>query len=337
MTGYQTMLRKAAGNEEMIVFRKVCVIDVGTNSVRMIVARASSQKIAEILFTQGRITRLGEGLRETGNIQPVPLERTVQVLREFLDRARAFSPEKIRIVGTSAVRQSENRVAVVQEILERTGHRLDVISGDVEARLTYLGALQNMEGLTPPYLVLDIGGGSTELIFGETHQECLKAFSVEIGVVTLTEGLLKGNPPSRLEVMEAEKAVSASLKPVFSHLLPYLTSSVTTVGTAGSVTTLLAMALGMKVYNPTLIHGKGLSRSTVQGIFDELSKKTLEDRLSIPGIEKGREDLIFAGGLILLVIMKTLSQAGLVVSDAGLREGVVLQTAGDLSVAGGSL
>lgn len=328
------MNQKAVRNEVMAVFRKVCVIDVGTNSVRMIVARASALKIGEILFTQGRITRLGEGLRESGNIQPVPLERTVQVLIEFLERAKAFSPEKIRIVGTSAIRQSENRVEVVREILERTGHLLDVISGEVEARLTYIGALQNMEGLTPPYLVLDIGGGSTELIFGETHQEGLKAFSVEVGVVTLTEGFLTGDPPSRREIMEAEKVVSASLKPVFSQLSPYLTSSVTTLGTAGSVTTLLAMALGMKVYNPTLIHGKGLSRSTVQGLFDELAQKTLEERLAIPGIEKGREDLIFAGGLILLVIMRTLSQAGLVVSDAGLREGVVLQTAGDLPVSG---
>ncbi|MCL4461723.1 MAG: Ppx/GppA family phosphatase [Nitrospirae bacterium] len=309
--------------------RKVCVIDVGTNSVRMMVARASAQRIQEVLFTEGRITRLGEGLRQTGMIGPGPLERTVRVLNDFLERARAFAPERLRIVTTSAVRQSSNQAEVVREVLERTGVPIDVIDGETEARLTYLGALQDMEGLTPPYLVLDIGGGSTELIFGESRQECLKAFSIEVGVVTLTEGFLKGNPPSGQEISEAESFVRKTLQPVFSHLLPYVTSSITTVGTAGSVTTLLAMALGMKVYNPALIHRKGLSRGTVQDLFDELARKSLEERLRIPGVEKGREDIIFAGALILLSVMRSLSQAGLVVSDSGLREGVLLQAAGE--------
>ena len=310
-------------------FRKVCVIDVGTNSVRMIVARSTGQKIGEVLFTQGRITRLGEGLRESGTIQGKALERTVQALLDFLERAKAFSPEKIRIVGTSAIRQSLNQKEVLREILERTGFVLEVISGEQEARMTYTGALQNMEGLTPPYLVVDIGGGSTELIYGETSQDSLKAFSIEVGVVTLTEGWLKGNPPGPEEIRKARQFVSNSFHAMFSQLIPYLTSSVTTIGTAGSVTTLLAMALGMKVYNPALIHGKGLSRATVQEIFEELSRKTLSERLKIPGIEKGREDLIFSGALILLDIMESLSQAGLVVSDSGLREGVLLHAAGE--------
>ena len=293
------------------------------------VARSSGQRIQEVLFTEGRITRLGEGLKQTGTISPGPLERTVRVLNDFLERGRAFAPERIRIVATSAVRQSSNRDAVVKEVLQRTGVPMEVIDGETEASLTYLGALKAMEGLTPPYLVLDIGGGSTELIFGESRQDCLKAFSIEVGVVTLTEGFLRGNPPSRKEISEAEAFVRRSLQPVFSQLLPYVTSSITTVGTAGSVTTLLAMALGMKVYNPSLIHRKGLSRGTVQDLFDELSGKTLEARLQIPGVEKGREDIIFAGALILLSVMHALSQAGLVVSDSGLREGVLLQTAGE--------
>lgn len=309
--------------------RKVCVIDVGTNSVRMMIARASGQRISEILFTEGRITRLGEGVRGTGRIQPGPLERTIRVLCDFLERGRSYSPEKIRIVGTSAIRQSSNQEEVVREVLERTGIRLDVIDGETEARLTYLGALQDMEGLTPPYLVLDIGGGSTELIFGESRQEPLKAFSVEVGVVTLTEGFLKEDPPLASEIREAEEFVMESLRPVIAQLLPYVTSSITTVGTAGSVTTLLAMALGMKVYNPSLIHRKGLSKGTVQQLFEELARKTLGERLRMPGVEKGREDIIFAGSLILLSVMQSFSQAGLVVSDAGLREGVLLQTAGD--------
>lgn len=155
---------------------------MGTNSVRMMIARASGQRIQEILFTEGRITRLGEGLNQTGRIGPGPLERTVRVLNDFLERARAFSPERLRIVATSAVRQSSNRVEVVKEVLERTGVPMEVIDGETEARLTYLGALQDMEGLTPPYLVLDIGGGSTELIFGESRQECLKAFPSKWGL-----------------------------------------------------------------------------------------------------------------------------------------------------------
>jgi len=306
---------------------RVCLVDVGTNSVRMMVADVSNQRISSVILTDGKITRLGEGLHETGVIGEAPLSRTIELIAQFVSTAASFRPDIVRLIGTSAVRQAKNQGDVLNRVLEATGIPLEVIGGETEAVWTYHGALGNLFDLTPPYLVIDIGGGSTELIYGETLTESLRAFSVEVGVVTLSERMIHSDPPKEEELSQARNEVRRAFDGIISKLLPFLTSSVTCVGTAGTVTTLMAFSMGMSLYDPRKIHGHGLQRSRVSDLVGQLSRLTLSERLKLPGIEKGREDLILAGGIILEVLMEQLNLAGLIVSDSGLREGALLKTA----------
>ncbi len=302
-------------------------MDVGTNSVRMMVADVSNQRISKVILTDGKITRLGEGLHDTGIVGEAALSRTVELIAQFLSTAAPFRPDLVRLIGTSAVRQASNQADVLKRVFEATGVPLEVIGGETEAIWTYHGALGNLFDLTPPYLVIDIGGGSTELIYGETLTESLRAYSVEVGVVTLTERMIHSDPPKKEELENARREVKRSFEGVISKLLPFLTSSVTCVGTAGTVTTLMAFSMGMSLYDPKKIHGHGLQRSRITELVSRLSSLTLSERLKLPGIEKGREDLILSGGIILDVLMEQLNLAGLIVSDSGLREGALLKTA----------
>ncbi len=306
---------------------RICLVDVGTNSVRMMVADVSNQRISKVILTDGKITRLGEGLHDTGIIGEAALSRTVELIAQFLSTAAPFRPDLVRLIGTSAVRQASNQADVLKRVFEATGVPLEVIGGETEAIWTYHGALGNLFDLTPPYLVIDIGGGSTELIYGETLTESLRAYSVEVGVVTLTERMIHSDPPKKEELENARREVKRSFEGVISKLLPFLTSSVTCVGTAGTVTTLMAFSMGMSLYDPKKIHGHGLQRSRITELVSRLSSLTLSERLKLPGIEKGREDLILSGGIILDVLMEQLNLAGLIVSDSGLREGALLKTA----------
>lgn len=306
---------------------RICLVDVGTNSVRMMVADVSNQRISKVILTDGKITRLGEGLHDTGIVGEAALSRTVELIAQFLSTAAPFRPDLVRLIGTSAVRQASNQADVLKRVFEATGVPLEVIGGETEAIWTYHGALGNLFDLTPPYLVIDIGGGSTELIYGETLTESLRAYSVEVGVVTLTERMIHSDPPKKEELENARREVKRSFEGVISKLLPFLTSSVTCVGTAGTVTTLMAFSMGMSLYDPKKIHGHGLQRSRITELVSRLASLTLSERLKLPGIEKGREDLILSGGIILDVLMEQLNLAGLIVSDSGLREGALLKTA----------
>ncbi|MEC4683556.1 MAG: Ppx/GppA phosphatase family protein [Nitrospirota bacterium] len=307
--------------------KKVAVVDIGTNSVRLMIATASGKKIESVLYQDGRITRLGEGLADHGSISRQAIERTIPVLSEYSDRIRSYSPDRICFVGTSALRQAANQKDVLARFEEESGTRVRVISGEHEAALTYRGALLGLDEIKGPFLVIDIGGGSSELIVGETTRKFWKAFSVEVGVVTLTEGWFRSDPPSAGEVLQVRRYLEERFRDIVTILSPYLTSGVTPVGTAGSVTTILAMVRKMVRYDPVVVHGQGLSRQEVSKLFDEILLMKASERLALPGLEKGREDIILSGTLILLSILEFVNQAGLVVSSCGLREGVVLALA----------
>ena len=307
--------------------RKVAVVDVGTNSVRLVVALANGRRIESILFQDGRITRLGEGLAEHGQISRAAVDRTVVVLSEYADRIRSYAPDRILHVGTSALRQAANRAEVLARFEREAGVSVRVISGEDEAALTYRGALLDLNESRGPFLVIDIGGGSSELIVGETTRKFWKAFSVEVGVVTLTEGWFRNDPPSDQEIQQVRRYLEERFRDVVTVLSPYLTAGVTPVGTAGSVTTILAMVHKMARYDPALVHGQGLSRQEVDRLFTEIRPMKSRDRLLLPGVERGREDIILSGALILLSLLEFVNQAGLVVSAYGLREGIVLDLA----------
>jgi len=309
--------------------RKVAVVDIGTNSVRLMVAEATGRRIENVLYQDGRITRLGEGLAATRSIARAAVDRTVTVLAEFGERIRSYAPDRISYIGTSALRQAANRSEVLDRFLREAGVSVRVIPGEEEAALTYRGALQGLEGVRGPFLVVDIGGGSSELIVGESPREFWKAFSVEVGVVTLTEGWLRTDPPTEAEFSAVRRYLSERFREPVGILSPYLASGARLVGTAGSVTTILTLVRGMARYDPAGVHGQKLSRAEIDALFSRLREIPARERLSLPGLERGREDIILSGTVILLSLLDFLRQSELLVSAYGLREGVVMDLAGD--------
>lgn len=304
--------------------KRVAVVDIGTNSVRIMVGVTDGRKIRSVLFQDGRITRLGEGLAEHGTISRNAIERTVAVLSEYVGHIRSYSPERFCFIGTSALRQASNREEALARFREETGVTVRVIPGEEEAALTYRGALLGLDETKGPFLVIDIGGGSSELIVGENTRKFWKAFSIEVGVVTLTEGWFRTDPPTLSEVSQVRRYLKERFRETVTVLSPYLASGVTPVGTAGSITTILAMVRKMTRYDPEKVHGQGLSKAEIGRLFEEILPMKASERLALPGVEKGREDLVLSGALILLSLLEFVSQAGLVVSAYGLREGVVL-------------
>lgn len=308
--------------------KKVAVVDIGTNSVRLMVAEATGREIERVLYQDGRITRLGEGIAATRTIARGAVERTSSVLTEFSERIRSYSPDLVAYVGTSALRQASNREEVLERFFHDAGVRVRVIPGEEEAALTYRGALLGLSGVRGPFLVVDIGGGSSELIVGESSQSFWKAFSVEVGVVTLTEGWFRNDPPLEGEFSQVRRYLEERFRDSVGVIAPYLASGARLVGTAGSVTTILALIREMVLYDPAKVHGQRLTQREIDDLFKRLRAVPSRERLSFPGLERGREDIILSGTFILLCLLDFLRQSELTVSSYGLREGVVLDLAG---------
>ncbi len=301
-------------------------LDIGTNTFRLLIAKVIPPGHLEELHSEQRIIRLGEGLEKSGHLQLKPIDRALDTLKHFHTVIRQYPVDKVVAVATSAVREAANRKEFVSSIERETGIRVEIISPEEEARRTLLGVLSGFHNPPRSYLVMDIGGGSTEFIWGDTQGKH-EVISTDLGVVRLTERYfssrgaigqtmngLMGFIQDRLE--KVKKVLSASSPGGFRPL--------EFVGTAGTITTLAAIDLGLRVYDPQRIHLHRLSRDKVRQIVGELASKTPAERLSVSGLEKGREDLIVPGGFILLLAMQTLDFAEVVVSEYGLREGILV-------------
>ena len=308
-------------------------IDIGTNAVRMLIADIGASSFREL--ASGRIiTRLGQDLDLTGLLSSEAQERCLAALQKFSRTVSSFPGAAISVVGTSALRTAENRDEFVQTLRQRTGLELRVISGDEEARLTLLGVRRALSpvgrGQADPLhssLVMDIGGGSSELILtiaGATAQ----VQSLPLGAVYLTERHIRNDPPTLRELDAVRAAVHRELDAWEQEL----TRSgglapkgfATLAGTAGTITTLAAMDLELERYDPGRINGHVLSRSSLDGLVRALSVTTLEQRRKLRGLEPGREDIILAGAVICQEVMERCGKRNLLVSDWGLREGIVL-------------
>ncbi len=303
-------------------------LDIGTNTFRLLIARVTTPGHLEELHSEQRIIRLGEGLEKNGHLQPKPMERALDALKHFHAVLKRYPVDEVVAVATSAVREAANGPEFIKSIEIKTGIRVEVISPEEEARRTLLGVLSGFHEPFRSFLVMDIGGGSTEFMWGDTQGKH-EVFSTDLGVVRLTERYLSsrgttgqimnglmGFIQDRLE--KVKKALSVSDPGGFCP--------VKFVGTAGTITTLAAIDLGLRVYDPQRIPLHQLSLDKVRRIVEELVSKTSAERLSISGLEKGREDLIVPGGLILLLTMQTLNFAEVVVSEYGLREGILVDS-----------
>ena len=298
---------------------RVAAIDCGTNSLRLLVAVIDLEAGTLVdLHRQMEIVRLGQGVDKTGRLAPEALERTFAVCDRYAEVIREHSVERIRFVATSASRDAENRDEFVSGVLARIGVEPEVVTGDEEARLSFSGATRGLVGAEPPYLVVDIGGGSTEFVLGTA--EPVAARSVDIGCVRLTERHFADDPPTRAQIDALIEDVDAAIAAA-AEAVP-LSEAHTLVGLAGSVTTVTAVALGLDDYDASRVHGTRLSAATVAETSDRLLGMTHDERAGIRVIHPGRVDVINAGVLVLRRIMDATGSPEVLVSEHDILDGI---------------
>jgi len=303
---------------------RVAAIDCGTNSLRLLVADVDTEAGTLVdLHRQMEIVRLGEGVDRTGRLSDDALARTFAVCDRYAETLHALGAEHVRFVATSASRDAANRDVFVSGVLARIGVEPEVVSGDEEARLSFTGATRGLTGAEPPYLVIDIGGGSTEFVLGTT--EPVAARSIDIGCVRLTERYFTSDPPSRDEidalVADADAAISRA-----AEVVP-LADARTLVGLAGSVTTLTAVVLGQTEYDASAIHGARVSAATVAEWSDRLLAMTHDERSRISVIHPGRVDVLNAGVLVLRRILERTGLPEVLVSEHDILDGIAVSIA----------
>ena len=304
--------------------KRLAGVDIGTLTCRLLIADLSiNQRLIEVR-SERRILRLGEGVDQTKQLSVAAMDRVVQCLKEWQEMIAVSSVNAVAVVATSAVRDAENRDEFLDRVKREAGFEVELISGEEEARRTMLGIRSGLPIGVTDVLALDIGGGSTEFILDCPGQPPIVR-SIDIGVVRLCERLIHHDPPTDGEVRQAREWVAREMKAAVAGMHSYHTA--TFVGTAGTVTSLAAMAQKLSIYQPARIHNYRLQLDTIQDLEQTLLSLKKADRAGLPGLEKGREEVIAAGAIIIRTIMETLGMPSVLVSDLGLREGVLIDLA----------
>jgi exopolyphosphatase/guanosine-5'-triphosphate,3'-diphosphate pyrophosphatase len=309
---------------------RVAAVDCGTNSIRLLVADVDPA--AGTLTDVERsleIVRLGEGVDRTGRLAPAALGRTLAALRGYADRITALGATRVRMVATSATRDASNRADFVAGVTAVLGVAPEVVTGAEEARLSFAGATADLPGtIAPPYLVVDIGGGSTELVLGGAgpqRGQVVAERSVDVGCVRLTERYLHDDPPTADQVRAATAAVDQALDEA-ARTVP-LDQAATLVGLAGSVTTVAALHLRLDAYRADLIHHSRVGAGDVREISEELLAADHAQRAASPVLHPGRVDVIAAGALVLRRVLDRTGLPEVVVSERDILDGVALSLA----------
>ena len=299
-------------------------VDIGTLTCRLLIADLppSGQLIG--VRSERRILRLGEGVDRTKQLSVAAMDRVLQCLKEWRELVDAAHVDATAVVATSAVRDAGNRNEFLDRAKREAGFEVELISGEEEARRTMLGIRSGLPLGVTDVLALDIGGGSTEFILDRPGQNPVVR-SIDIGVVRLCERLLHHDPLTDEEIHQAREWVAKETKTAVAGMGNYQTA--TFVGTAGTVTSLAAMAQKLSTYEPARTHNYQLQLSTIQILEQTLLSRNKADRAGLPGLEKGREEVIAAGAIIIRTIMETLGMSSVLVSDLGLREGVLINLA----------
>jgi exopolyphosphatase/guanosine-5'-triphosphate,3'-diphosphate pyrophosphatase len=295
---------------------RVAAIDCGTNSVRLLVADAGPASLVD-LARRMEIVRLGEGVDRTGRLAPEAIERTRQALIGYAAEIAELGVDRVRMCATSASRDASNADDFRAMVRATLGVDPEVVTGDEEARLSFTGAVH---GLTaePPYLAVDIGGGSTEFVVGSGTVDA--AISVDVGCVRMTERHLHGDPPTADQVAAAEADIATAV----DHALAAVPGrdAATLVGLAGSVTTVAALALGLPAYDPARIHHARIGYDDVAKVTADLVAMSTAQRLALPVMHPGRADVIAAGALVLRIVMERAGQDAVVASEHDILDGI---------------
>ena len=301
---------------------RVAAIDCGTNSIRLLIADIDGNNFREVVRDM-EIVRLGQGVDETGQFHPDAIARTLAAVDKFAAEIAKRGVEKIRFCATSATRDATNRHLFVDGVRDRLGIELEVISGDEEAALSFAGAIKDLDPSNGPFLVVDIGGGSTEFVFGTSTVEAAR--SVNIGCVRMTERHFASDPATAQQIELARTDIQAAIAQA-AAVVP-ITKAKTLVAVAGTATTVAAAALDLPEYDRYAIH---LSRISAQQTHDAaaiFATSTREQRLALGYMHPGRVDVIAAGSLVLSEIMKATGASEFVASESDILDGMAFSLA----------
>jgi exopolyphosphatase/guanosine-5'-triphosphate,3'-diphosphate pyrophosphatase len=316
---------------------RIGALDVGTNTVLMLVAETTPAGGVRRVMDLARITRLGQGVDEKRRLDPQAASRTLDTILEFAEQARAAGVEKIAAAGTATLRDAADGEDFIRRVRERADVELEIISGETEAWLSYLAVLRGLKfDSSQRVLIIDIGGGSTEFIrAGGAATEFinvqsaghLEVASLQIGSVRLTERIIRHDPPTVREAADLRLAIDSELQ-----RLGWTLEADVLVGIAGTVTTVCAIALKMDPYDPERVHGYQLSRAEVERVLELLGSLPNEQRRQLKGLDPARADVIFAGAAILERVMSEADVNSVTVSDQGVRWGLVWRELGARAV-----
>jgi exopolyphosphatase/guanosine-5'-triphosphate,3'-diphosphate pyrophosphatase len=296
---------------------RVAAVDCGTNSIRLLVTELVDGEQHD-LHREMRVVRLGQGVDRTGRLAAEAIERTRLALVDYAATCRELEVEQTRMVATSASRDADNSADFRAVVLDVLGVEPEVISGDEEAALSFTGATRALEPREGPFLVMDIGGGSTELVLGT--EGVTAARSVDVGCVRLTERHLLGDPPTEAQVSSAVRDIDDAIAQV-REVVP-VAQARTAIGLAGSVTTVAALALGLPSYDRDAIHLTRLGRADIEKVTVDLLGMSRAERAALPVMHPGRVDVIGAGALILRTLVDRLDLAEVLVSESDILDGI---------------
>jgi exopolyphosphatase/guanosine-5'-triphosphate,3'-diphosphate pyrophosphatase len=294
----------------------LAAVDCGTLSTRLLISAPSGEPILRLM----RITRLGERVDRSGLLLPEAIERTLGVLREYQALMGEHEVRKARMVGTSALRDASNRALFSMPAAELIGTELELLSGQDEAALSFLGATAELSAESAPWLVADIGGGSTELVVGP---EPFGARSLDLGCVRVTERFLQHDPPTGDEIAEAEAWLEAQYNRAEAEV-PGFRSARAFIGLAGTVSALARFDQGLVSYDREAVHHYRLARQSVERALADLAGRRASQRAALPGIEEGRAELIVGGALVLATLMAHFGFEECLVSESDILDGLVI-------------
>ena len=298
--------------------RAVAAIDCGTNSTRLLIVDGEGTTLERLM----QITRLGAGVDATGSLAPEAVDRCLSVLREYRQVMDKHAVTEGRLAATSAARDAANGDEFLRAAGEVTGIRPELLRGTEEGRLSMAGALSDLDHESGPFLILDIGGGSTELVAGSDADDPeLAVVSLQVGCVRVTERFLRSDPPTAEELADAEAMVNGLLEQAITEH-PYFLASHRLVGLAGTVTTLASLHLGMDIYDRDRVHHHVLTASDVDLWYRTLASEVTAARLDRAGMVPGREDVIVGGALILACVMTRFGFDECLVSEADILDGM---------------
>lgn len=301
----------------------LAAIDCGTNSTRLLISEGTGRD-RRTLDRQAIITRLGQGVDATGRLEAAAIERTVAVLQRYKVAIDAHGATAVRMTATSAARDASNAEDFLSAAHAVIGVRPELISGEEEGNLSFMGATAELDPADGPFLVVDIGGGSTELIVGTERVEAVR--SLDIGCVRLSEKHLETDPPAPEELSNAIAEVTDDFDDVLREN-PLMRAARTVIGLAGTVTTVAAVEIGLAEWDRDVIHHFRLTRAAAEEVFRTLATEPLADRVHNPGLEEARADVIVGGCCVLVGLFRTLGIDELLVSEADILDGLVFSLA----------